>query len=109
MAEANGGESEAAGLGERELRMLDFERHWRRHDGLKEEAIRAEFGVSAARYYQVLYSVIDSPNAVRHDPMLVKQLQAARERRSSARAARSFTSAVPGDTQPQRAEEESND
>ena len=36
MAQEHGGSS----LGERELRMLDFERNWQRHDGLKEEAIR---------------------------------------------------------------------
>jgi hypothetical protein len=70
--------------------MLAFERQWWRHAGAKEEAIRAQFGLSAARYYQVLNAVIDSPEAVRHDPMLVRRLQRARDARTHARAQRAF-------------------
>jgi hypothetical protein len=77
-------------------RMLDFERHWWRHAGAKEEAIRSEFGLSAARYYQLLNALIDSPDAVRHDPMLVGRLQRARDARTRARAARAFRIADHG-------------
>lgn len=80
----------ASGLSDRDARILDFERHWWRHAGAKEEAIRSQFGHSAARYYQVLNAVIDSPAAVRHDPMLVRRLLRARDERTRARAARSF-------------------
>jgi len=76
----------------RELAVLDFERRWTRHAGAKEEAIREVFGLSAARYYQVLNTVIDSPDAVRHDPMLVKRLQRARDARVHSRATRTLTS-----------------
>jgi hypothetical protein len=76
----------------RQLAVLDFERRWTRHAGAKEEAIREVFGLSAARYYQVLNTVIDSPDAVRHDPMLIKRLQRAREARVHARASRTLTS-----------------
>jgi hypothetical protein len=79
-----------AGLSARDASILEFERHWWRHAGAKEEAIRAEFGLSAARYYQVLNAVIDSPAAVRHDPMLVRRLQRARDARTRARAQRAF-------------------
>jgi hypothetical protein len=75
-----------------DLAVLDFERQWTRHDGAKEEAIREVFGLSAARYYQVLNTVIDLPDAVRHDPMLVKRLQRARDARVHTRAARTLTS-----------------
>ena len=51
-------------LGEREQRILVFERQWWRHAGAKEEAIRSEFGLSAARYYQVLNALLDSPAAI---------------------------------------------
>ena len=54
-------------------------------------AIRAEFGVSTARYYQMLYALIDSPIAVRQDPLLVRRLQRLRESRRRARV-RPFTS-----------------
>ena len=87
-----------SGLPERDARILDFERQWWRHVGAKEEAIRTEFSLSAARYYQLLNAVIDSPAAVRHDPMLVRRLLRARDARTEARAARAFrTSDQAGD------------
>ena len=70
--------------------ILDFERQWWQHAGAKEQAIRAEFGLSAARYYQLLGGVIDSPLAVAYDPMLVKRLHRMRDSRSQARVARSL-------------------
>jgi hypothetical protein len=87
------GEPDAAlptGLSERAIAILEFERDWWRHAGAKEEAIRSQFGLSAARYYQLLNTVIDSPDAVRHDPMLVRRLQRARDTRTAARASRVF-------------------
>ena len=79
-------------LPERDAALLAFEARWARHSARKEEAIREEFGLSAARYYQLLNAVIDSPAAVRHDPMLVRRLHRAREARADAREARAFTS-----------------
>jgi hypothetical protein len=91
--EAERASEPASGLSARQVEILDFERQWWRHAGAKEEAIRSEFGLSAARYYQLLNAVIDSPAAVRHDPMLVKRLQRARDARTRARAARAFGTA----------------
>jgi hypothetical protein len=91
----------AAELPERSLLILDFERQWWRHVGAKEQAIRSQFGLSAARYYQLLNALIDSPAAVRHDPMLVRRLQRARDARTKARAERAFrTSDSGGDQSP---------
>ncbi len=73
-------------LDETELRLLAFERAWADKVGNREAAIRAEFGVSSARYYQMLYALIDSPLAVRHDPLLVRRLQRLRDSRRRARA-----------------------
>ncbi|MGN6326289.1 DUF3263 domain-containing protein [Pseudolysinimonas sp.] len=78
------------GLDDLELRMLDFEGRWSGRLGAKESAIRAEFGFSAARYYQVLDALIDSPIALRTDPILVRRLQRLRDGRARARAARTF-------------------
>jgi hypothetical protein len=75
-------------LGDRDLAILAFERTWWRHAGAKEEAIREEFGFTAARYYQLLGVLIDSPAALAHDPMLVKRLQRMRDARVARRAAR---------------------
>lgn len=75
-------------LSERDVRILKFERSWWRHAGQKEQAIRKEFGLSSARYYQVLSALIDSPAALAHDPMLIKRLQRMRDERHAARSAR---------------------
>jgi Protein of unknown function (DUF3263) len=85
------------GLDERSLRVLAFEaRSWQK-PGLKAEAIRDEFGISAARYYRILGELIDSPAALRHDPMLVKRLQRMREARAATRARRSLSIGRPLD------------
>lgn len=83
------GEDEPSeGLSERDLAVLEFELRWWKHAGAKEQAIRAQFGLSAARYYQVLGRVIDTPEALVHDPMLVRRLQRVRDVRLAARADR---------------------
>ncbi|CAN5338414.1 DUF3263 domain-containing protein [soil metagenome] len=95
-----------SGLPERDRLILEFEREWWRHAGAKEEAIRSQFSLPAARYYQLLNALIDTPEAVRHDPMLVRRLQRARDARTSARAARTFTTNDHGGTD---THDESND
>lgn len=80
----------ASALSPRDARILEFERQWWRHVGAKEDAIRSQFALTPARYYQVLNAVIDLPAAVQHDPMLVRRLLRARDARTSARAARAF-------------------
>jgi len=74
-------------LTEREREILAFEREWFKTPGSKERVVRERFGVSATRYYQILGALIDSPEAVAHDPMLVKRLQRMREARKRRRAA----------------------
>ncbi|QIS16244.1 MULTISPECIES: DUF3263 domain-containing protein [Nocardia] len=76
------------GLSRREREILDFERKWWKYAGAKEEAIRELFGMSPTRYYQVLNGVVDRPEALAVDPMLVKRLRRLRASRQKARAAR---------------------
>jgi len=83
-----------APLDELHVRVLDFERSWASRVGAKEAAIRAEFGLPAARYYQMLYALIDSPAALRQDPLLVRRLQRLRDVRTRSRAARTFRSDI---------------
>ncbi|MFJ4038321.1 DUF3263 domain-containing protein [Microbacterium sp. NPDC090007] len=66
-------------LSDRDLAFLAFEGEWRRHAGAKEEAIRAEFDITPARYYQLLGRLIDTPEALAHDPMLVRRLRRRRD------------------------------
>lgn len=80
-------------LSDRDRAILEFEGEWRRHVGAKEEAIRAELGVSPARYYQLLGRIIDTVEALEHDPMLVKRLRRVRDAREEARLARASRAA----------------
>lgn len=75
-------------LSERDRRVLDFERQWWKYAGSKEQAIRELFDVSATRYYQLLNDLIDRPEALAYDPMLVKRLRRMRSQRQRARSAR---------------------
>lgn len=88
LAQVPGEDEPSEGLSERDLAVLEFERRWWKHAGAKEQAIRAQFGLSTARYYQVLGRVIDTPEALVHDPMLVRRLQRVRDVRLAARADR---------------------
>lgn len=81
-------EASADGLSERDQQILQFERQWWKYAGSKEQAVRELFDLSATRYYQVLNVLIDSPAALRHDPMLVKRLRRMRSSRQRARSAR---------------------
>lgn len=82
------GDGTAPGLSARDVAILSFERTWWKHAGAKEQAIRDEFALSAARYYQLLGALIDSPSALAHDPMLVKRLHRVRDARTAARIVR---------------------
>jgi hypothetical protein len=75
-------------LTEREQAVLAFERQWWKYAGAKEQAIRDLFDMSATRYYQVLNALIDRPEAMTFDPMLVKRLRRLRAARQRARSAR---------------------
>ncbi len=78
----------AAGLDERELAILAFERQWWKYAGAKEQAVKDLFDLSATRYYQVLNALLDRPEALVADPMLVKRLRRLRTTRQRSRSAR---------------------
>jgi hypothetical protein len=79
-------------LSERDMRLLAFERGTWRTAGAKEQAIVEVLGISATRYYQLLNELIDSPDALKFDPVLVKRLRAQRARRQRMRSAQPGTS-----------------
>ncbi|UOE45874.1 DUF3263 domain-containing protein [Agromyces larvae] len=89
--------SAAPALDERSRRILAFEHRAFRDEGAKAEAIRAEFDLSAPRYYRILGELISSPDALRHDPMLVKRLLRLRDARRAARLVRTPTFGRPLD------------
>ena len=87
--------SATGGLDARQRAILAFEARAWRDPARKADAIREELGISAARYYRLLGALVDSPDALRHDPMLVKRLQRQREARADARARRTIPHGHP--------------
>jgi hypothetical protein len=75
-------------LDDRSRAILDFEREWWKLPGPKERAIRERFQLSTARYHQLLNALIERPEALQYDPMLVRRLRRLRESRRRKRYAR---------------------
>jgi hypothetical protein len=73
-------------LSERDTRILTFERGIWRNQGTKERDIAEVLGITATRYYQLLNELIDSAEALKFDPVLVKRLRAQRSRRQRIRS-----------------------
>jgi hypothetical protein len=73
-------------LSERDMRVLAFERGTWRTAGAKEQAIADILDMSSTRYYQLLNELIDSPEALKFDPVLVKRLRTQRARRQRMRS-----------------------
>lgn len=76
-----------SGLDHRSTEVLDFEREAWKLTVTKERAIRERFGFSPSRYHQLLHRIIDRPEALMYDPMLVRRLRRVREVRRRARTA----------------------
>ena len=53
----------------------------------KHRAIRETFGFSPARYHQLLNRIVDTPEALEYDPMLVRRVRRVREARRQRRVA----------------------
>ncbi|MFP3907871.1 MAG: DUF3263 domain-containing protein [Acidimicrobiales bacterium] len=68
-------------LTDRDRAILDFERSWWSEPGPKDTAILERFELSATRYYQVLSELLDDPEALDHDQLLVRRLRRIRDRR----------------------------
>lgn len=74
-------------LTDREREILAFEASWRPGQAGREAEIRERFDISTPRYHQLLNALIDTPEALAHDPLLVRRLRRLRERRQRARSA----------------------
>ena len=75
-------------LSERDSEILNFDRQWWKYAGAKEQAVREKFDMSSTRYYQVLNALIDRPEALEADPLLVRRLRRLRASRQRQRQAR---------------------
>jgi hypothetical protein len=68
-------------ISERHQAMLEFERTWWNHDEPKDALIRARFQCSTDEYYAELNELVARPEAMEHDPLVVRRLQRQRLRR----------------------------
>lgn len=82
-----------AELSDLDVEVLRLESRRYRYAGAKEAAIRDELGMSATRYYQLVNSLLDRPEALRAEPLLVHRLRRLRAKRA---AARSLSAAAGG-------------
>ncbi len=66
-------------LSDRDRAILDFECGWWLEPGPKEAAIRSRLGLSASRYRELLHLLLDDPEAMVADPLLVRRLRKVRD------------------------------
>ncbi|MGO8891059.1 MAG: DUF3263 domain-containing protein [Streptosporangiaceae bacterium] len=78
--------SELSELSGRDMRILAFERRGWRSPGVKEQVIAEVLDIPATWYYQLLNELIDRPEALAFDPVLVKPQRARRQRVRSSRS-----------------------
>jgi len=69
----------------REQAILDFERSWWTEPGTKETAILERFELSGSRYYRILGELLETPEAMQYDPLLVRRLRRMRDHRRRSR------------------------
>lgn len=62
--------------------LLMFERTHPRHNGTKEETIRAKLGLTPARYYVLLSRAARSLDGIAADPITARRVRAMGERRA---------------------------
>ena len=72
-------------LTERERAVLEFERTWWRLDEPREELIRARFGCTPEAFARELGALVDHPDALNHDPLVVRRVHRQRARIRRAR------------------------
>lgn len=77
---------------ERQQAMLELERSVWHLDEPKDVAIRARFACAPDAYYAELNALIDLPEAMGFDPLVVRRLRRVRDRRRRARLDTAATS-----------------
>jgi hypothetical protein len=78
---SSAGKDGLVALSDEERAILDFERTWWTEDGPKEALIEERFGFAADHYYQSLNGLLERPEALEHDPLVVRRLLRLRDRR----------------------------
>ena len=61
-------------LTDQERAILVFEGNWWTHHGEKDALVLERFGLAPDRYAAVLTDLVDRPDALDHDPLVVRRL-----------------------------------
>ena len=72
-------------LSDSERAILAFEGTWWTHQGEKDALVQERFGLAPDRYAAVLAELIDRPDALEADPLVVRRLRRLRDRNRRAR------------------------
>jgi hypothetical protein len=72
-------------LTERQRAILEFERTWWTFDAEKDVLIRRRFACPPDAYYEELNQVLEDPDSLSVDPLVVRRLTRLRDRRRQAR------------------------
>ena len=72
-------------LSEQERAILAFEGKWWTLPGEKDALVQERFGLAPAGYAAVLADLLDRPDALDHDPLVVRRLRRLRDRNRRAR------------------------
>ncbi|MFV0405611.1 MAG: DUF3263 domain-containing protein [Propioniciclava sp.] len=86
----------ASPLSDLEAGILDFEASWWAAAQEKDAEIHARFALTPPRYYQILNQLLDRPEAVAYQPLLVRRLTRLRATRQRNRSARQLSVRIPG-------------
>jgi hypothetical protein len=71
-------------LTEREMAIIDFERTWWTLDATRDDLIHARFDCTPEAFGVELAALVDSPDALDYDPLVVRRLRRHRDRRRRA-------------------------
>jgi hypothetical protein len=72
-------------LTERQRAMIEFEGTWWQLDGTHADLVRARFSCGLEEYHHELYQLLDHPEALGVDPLVVRRLRRNQERRRRAK------------------------
>jgi hypothetical protein len=77
--------SDERALSAEDRAILDLERTWWQGSKRKEQAILERLGLTPAVYYRRRSRLVERPEAMDYDPMVVRRLQRLRDRRRRVR------------------------